>query len=405
MFPQVPIPEVVFFQEGPGLRQWQWTDEGMKVINVTNILADGSVDVSNTDKYISLTEFEEHYSHFSVEESDIVVASSGNTYGKVGRIQAEHLPLMMNTSVVRFHSKDGNRLDNEYLYGFLRSPDFKNQIEQFVIGGAQPNFGPSHIKKMWIYMPRIDVQRKIGDILSAYDNLIANNRRRIQLLEQAARHIYKEWFVRLRFPGHEHTRIVDGVPVGWEKSTNGDVCTEFSDGDWIETKDQGGEDYRLLQISNIGENDFVETGNYRYITEETLRRLRCNEVVPGDILIARMPTPIGRAWLVTEMPWRMITAVDVTIARPNPEKVNPFYYLYHLNSENHLAHCVGRAIGATRPRIARKSMAELPILVPTKRLQETFGEFQYLRQLRRAKLSSRVVNATQASHLTKNLRN
>ncbi|MBI2778767.1 MAG: hypothetical protein HYX62_03125 [Gammaproteobacteria bacterium] len=84
----VPLPEVVFFQEGTGLRKWQWTNDGMKVINVTNILGDaaGTVDVTNTDKYISLVEFEERYKHFAVENGDFVVASSGNTYGKVGKI-------------------------------------------------------------------------------------------------------------------------------------------------------------------------------------------------------------------------------------------------------------------------------------------------------------------------------
>ncbi len=106
----VKLADVVFFQEGPGLRTHQWTPEGTKVINVTNILMDGRVDITNTDKFISLDEFERRYSHFAVEENDIVVASSGNTYGKVGRIGAELLPIMMNTSVVRFHSANADLL-------------------------------------------------------------------------------------------------------------------------------------------------------------------------------------------------------------------------------------------------------------------------------------------------------
>ena len=73
-------------------------------------------------------------------------------------------------------------------------------------------------------MPPLPTQARIAAILSAYDDLIENNRRRIQLLEQAARLIYQEWFVRLRFPGHEHVRIVDGVPEGWERKTMTEVC-------------------------------------------------------------------------------------------------------------------------------------------------------------------------------------
>lgn len=194
---KVLLQDVAFFQEGPGLRNWQWRPSGMKVINVTNILGDaaGTVDISNTDKYVSMEEFATKYSHFAVEDGDIVVASSGNTYGKCGRITKRCLPLMMNTSVIRFHVKDSGRLVSDYLYAFLRSKEFKNQIEQYVIGGAQPNFGPSHVKKMTIRIPPLAIQRRIADILSAYDDLIENNCRRIEILEETARLKYRKMVV------------------------------------------------------------------------------------------------------------------------------------------------------------------------------------------------------------------
>jgi len=151
-----------------------------------------------------------------------------------------------------------------------------------------------------------------------------------------------EWFVRLRFPGREHTRIINGVPEGWKQERLASACESAEDGDWIESKDQDGDDFRLLQISNIGMNEFVETGNFRGVSEETFRRLNCRSVDPGDILISRMPKPIGRAWLVTEMPWRMVTAVDVTILKPNDSRLDRYFLLYHLNSESHLGHCERR---------------------------------------------------------------
>ena len=123
------------------------------------------------------------------------------------------------------------------------------------------------------------------------------------------------------------------------------------------------EDYRLLQISNIGVNEFVETGNIRFVTEETFRRLNCREVLAGQILISRMPKPIGRAWLVTEMPWRMITAVDVAIVTPNLDVADPYFLTYFLNSPENLEHCERRAVGATRPRVARRELASLPLLL------------------------------------------
>jgi type I restriction enzyme, S subunit len=215
----VPLPEVAFFQEGPGLRKWQWADSGMKVINVTNILPDGQIDTANTSRFISMEEFTEKYSHFAVVDGDIVIASSGNTYGKIGRISAKDLPVMMNTSVIRFHSSNDERLDDDFLYAFLRSEMFRTQIESFVIGSAQPNFGPSHLKQMFLPLPPLPIQRRIASILSAYDELIENNRRRIRILEEMARSIYREWFVDFRFPGHEKIPLVDSslgpIPQGW----------------------------------------------------------------------------------------------------------------------------------------------------------------------------------------------
>ncbi|MBI4319047.1 MAG: restriction endonuclease subunit S [Chloroflexi bacterium] len=237
----VPLPEYVFLQEGPGLRRWQWTNDGMKVINVTNILDDGSVDVNNTDRYVSLDEFKNKYDHFAVEDGDIVVASSGNTYGKMGRVNRSHLPLMMNTSVVRFHPLNRDQLHSGYLYAFLRSPLFMNQVEAFVIGSAQPNFGPSHLNRMLIPLPPFPVQRKIAAILSAYDDLIENNTRRIKILEEMAQAIYKEWFVNFRFPGHEEIKMVASelglIPEGWEVKKLGDVI-ELAYGKALKAEDR-----------------------------------------------------------------------------------------------------------------------------------------------------------------------
>jgi len=215
----VSLPDYVFFQEGPGLRKWQWTTDGMKVINVTNILSDGSVDVNNTGRYISLDEFRSKYSHFSVEDDDIVVASSGNTYGKVGRINSRHLPIMMNTSVIRFHPRDPEIVHPGFLYAFIRSPLFRDQIETYVIGSAQPNFGPYHLKRMSIPVPPFRIQRRVADIIGAYDGLIEANIRRIEILEEMAQMIYREWFVNFRFPGHEKVKMVTSemgdIPDGW----------------------------------------------------------------------------------------------------------------------------------------------------------------------------------------------
>ena len=154
------------------------------------------------------------------------------------------------------------------------------------------------------------------------------------------------------------------VPDEWERAPLRDVVEFVSDGDWVESKDQGGSDFRLLQISNIGTGSFVETGNFRYITEGTFERLRCTEILVGDVLVARMPEPTGRAWFVSQLEGRCITAVDVAIVRPLPERVDGRYLSYFLNTPVNLSRVDGLATGTTRRRVRRADLARLEVPVP-----------------------------------------
>ncbi len=295
---------------------------------------------------------------------DLIFCVRGST---TGRMNWADRPYSLGRGVCAIRGE--TELDTTYIRYCL---DYQLPALLKLAGGATfPNLQRETIRDFEIPFP--SHRKEIASRLGTYDNLIENNRRRMVLLEEAARQLYCEWFVRLRFPGHEHTSVVDGVPTGWQRLTLGAACSSLEDGDWVETKDQGGEDYRLLQISNIGVNSFVETGNCRFVTEETFRRLGCREVTPGQILIARMPTPIGRAWLVTEMAWKMVTAVDVAILTPRPG-ADEFFLVYHLNSPLNLEQCERRSVGATRPRIARRELAGLPVLLPAQELQGLFRE-------------------------------
>ena len=110
---------------------------------------------------------------------------------------------------------DKSLLDSRFLYYTMRSKDFYHLADAAAIGAAQRTISLSALKNLEIPLPPLPVQRRIADILSAYDDLIENNRKQIKLLEEAAQRLYKEWFIDLRFPGHEHTPIINGVPEGW----------------------------------------------------------------------------------------------------------------------------------------------------------------------------------------------
>jgi type I restriction enzyme, S subunit len=138
--------EVVDFKEGPGLRNWQYRDRGIPFLNIRT-LVNNDVDLNKVN-YLDEGEVFQKYQHFLLEAYDHVVSSSG-TLGRLVTIQEIHLPLMLNTSIIRMRPLD-NSIGKWQLKHFLLSPYFQNQINSFATGSAQKNYGPIHLKKMWI---------------------------------------------------------------------------------------------------------------------------------------------------------------------------------------------------------------------------------------------------------------
>lgn len=125
---------------------------------------------------------------------------------------------------------NGDHLVPEYLYYFMAQEHVTKWLMQHAVGSTMLNLSAGIVAAMPVRYPAINVQKAIAGTLSTYDDLIDNNRRRMALLEDSARQLYREWFVRLRFPGHEHTPIVDGVPQGWERRTAFDSMQVLSGG-------------------------------------------------------------------------------------------------------------------------------------------------------------------------------
>ena len=295
---------------------------------------------------------------------------------RLARFQAAAIP----ASFCKKIRPDQDKVHPRFLLAHLQLAWSDRRIVQWQVqstGISNFNF-EAFLDDFLIDLPPLPVQQRIAGILSAYDELIENSQRRIKILESMARALYREWFVHFRFPGHEHHPRVASplgeIPQGWEVKRLDEVCRSIQDGDWIETKDQGGEDYRLLQISNVGVGEFIETGNFRYVTQATFDRLRCNEIVPGDLLVARMPTPIGRGWLVTRMPWRMITAVDVAIIRAEPTVIHPLFLVQAWNDSSNLQRISAQASGTTRLRITRRELAAMEFVIPPIPVQQQFAK-------------------------------
>lgn len=158
----------------------------------------------------------------------------------------------------------------KYIYYQLRSPYIGRWLEQISIGATMPSINTGLLSSIEVYLPPIETQRRIADILSAYDDLIENNRKQIKLLEEAAQRLYKEWFVDLRFPGHEHTKIVDGVPEGWRKERLVDiVAVQYGyafDGSLFNSKKMGTPIIRIRNIPESQTEDYTtETADSQYM--------------------------------------------------------------------------------------------------------------------------------------------
>ncbi len=160
----------------------------------------------------------------------------------------------------------------------------------------------------------------------------------------------------------------------WEQRKLGEVCKSFTDGDWIESKDQSESGVRLLQTGNVGITNFVEKDNKKWITEETFNRLRCSEVCPGDILISRLPEPAGRACIVPDIGYKMITAVDCTIVK-NDENFSNEFLVQFLSTAKYFNTVNDFLAGGTRQRISRNNLSKFDILIPKINEQKKIGTF------------------------------
>lgn len=151
----------------------------------------------------------------------------------------------------------------------------------------------------------------------------------------------------------------------WKMVKLRDACTVMTDGDWIESKDQALEGIRLIQTGNIGSGVFLEKElKSKYINEDTFTKLNCKEIFPDDVLVSRLPSPIGRACIVPSKNERLITAVDCTIIRFNKEKYINKLFVYYSQSKRYQFQINRHVVGATRSRISRKNLETITIPNP-----------------------------------------
>ncbi|MFH2211242.1 MAG: restriction endonuclease subunit S [Pseudomonadota bacterium] len=217
----------------------EYAPSGIHVVKVTN-LSDGRI-IRRDDDYLPISKYEEYKQH-KLKAGDIVVSTvgshptqPGSVVGRVAIVAPEFSGSFLNQNAVCIRINKSNLVSQRYFFYLANTVLFKHHIESRARGSAnQVRMAIGELKKFEAQYPRITEQKKIVATLSAYDELIENNQRRIALLEKMAEEIYREWFVRLRFPGHEKVKKVKGVPDGWKVKLFNEIVEYYIGGGWGE---------------------------------------------------------------------------------------------------------------------------------------------------------------------------
>lgn len=257
----------------------------------------------------------------------------------------------------------------KYLYYWFKSDTGKHIIDSISKGTAQKAIPIDGLRNINISIPSISVQCKISEILSRYDSLIENYQKQIKLLEESAQRLYKEWFVDLRFPGHENTKIVDGVPEGWEKKKAQDFF-KMSIGKtppriekkWF-TDDK--ESIPWVSISDMKDTTFVS------YTSEKLTKEACDKfnvkIIPVGTVILSFKLTVGRV-AITSIPMCTNEAIAHFSKEGNNWRAYTFYYLKNYNYDS-----LGNTSGISKA-VNSTIIKNMPFLLPSENILDSFEE-------------------------------
>ena len=298
-----------------------------------------------------------------LEEGDVLLTIAGADIGKRGIVEERYLPANTNQAV-GIMRVDQRQVAPRFLYYWFKQPQTFRYIQRLSAQAAQSNINLSMLRNIEVAVPSMSEQQQIVSILSTYDDLIENNRRRIQLLEQAARLLYKEWFIRLRFPGHEHTPIVNGVPKGWEKKKLGDVADTKAENHKASTLPN---EINYIDISSVKQGRVLWKN--KMPSSEALEQAR-RKGTDGDVFGSNVRPNLRAYALVLDPDENNAFSTGFTILSP---VAVPFSYLYlFVTTDDFVGHLVNHTTGASYPAVRSVDFERAKILLPTQNVLKIF---------------------------------
>lgn len=304
---------------------------------------------------------------FLLKQGDIIFVRSNGNKNLIGRsvfIETDIPNLSYSGFCIRMRPNIDNAIP-KFLAYYFRSPIFRKQLSNLGGGTNINNLNQKVMKSFQISIPSISTQERIVTLISQYDDLIENNKRRIALLEESVRQLYKEWFTRFRFPGHEHVKIVDGVPDGWINGCVADLG-EVVTGKTPSTKidENYGGDIPFIKTPDMHGQCIVLTTE-QCLTERGANTQPKKLIPPNSILVSCIGT-IG-VTAINRYPAHTNQQINAVI----PKKPHLTYFSYFVLS-GLKARMEAMGGGATMANVNKAKFASLPILLPSKSLLNSF---------------------------------
>ena len=336
---------------------------------------DGIIDYSNA-RQITADSFSEAHKRTRLAPNDILLTNSG-TIGRMALVQdtpeTQRTTFQKSVAIIK---PDTKTVIPSYLYYKLQNCvlDFINQSN----GSAQKNLLLGTMRNFKLDIPEdLSEQEYIASLLSAYDELIENNQKQIKLLEEAAQRLYKEWFIDLRFPGHENTPNVDGVPEGWKKASLGQALDKITTG--LNPRKNfvlgHGSNY-YVTIKNMGDNTFYLDDRCDKVDDEAIEKInKRSDLQIGDLLFSGIGT-MGRVALVSIPTTNWNVSESVFTMRANGLISKEYLYLLLL-SDDMQSYCDSHSHGVAQKGIRMADLKAFPIILPTKKVMDVFTNLVY----------------------------
>ena len=339
-------------------------DSGIPFVTISNINSTNQFDFTNT-MFVPQAYYDGLDSKRRAQKGDVLYSVVGS-FG-IPVYMRETIPFVFQRHIAILRPNDS--IFPQFLYYTMLSRDFYMMADAAALGAAQRTVSLTALRNMKIAVPPVDVQSKIVDILSAYDDLIENNQKQIKLLEEAAQRLYKEWFVDLRFPGHETTSITDGIPGGWSKGKISDFVSTFSGGTPARTHPEYYSDGTNLWVKTQELNDGFIFDTEEKITNDAISNSSAKRIPQGSILMAMYGATIGKLGIAA----KELTCNQACCVFDLTKRRFATSYLFLWLKENR-GFFISQGKGAAQPNLSQIMIKNFDITIPADKVLKDFSK-------------------------------